>query len=133
MSRHERRRKSAQYYQRSRGGRLKHAARTARWRRRRRSLGQAGVGEIDKVTHQGCPHEPADASLLACETPSACEAQEPTIDADSANDTAAASAATVGLAVLVCRRCAYPLPPHVRQGWLCASRVRWRGHHDHPT
>jgi hypothetical protein len=133
VSRRERRRQTAQRYQNSRGGQIKHAARTACWRQRRRSLRQASVGDINKVTHQGCPDTPADASLLACETPSPCEPDEPTIDTDSANDTAAASAGTVHLAVLVCRRCAHRLLPHVRQGFLRRRRVGWRGGHDHPT
>ena len=70
-SRRERRQEAARRYQRSRGGRLKHAARTACWRNRRRSLREAGAaGDIDKVTHQGCPHSPADALLLTCDLPS---------------------------------------------------------------
>jgi hypothetical protein len=137
MSRRERRRQTAQRYQSSRGGQLKHAARSASWRHRRRSQGRAGAGgDIDKVTHQGCPDTPADASLLACDTPSACEtheAHETTADTDSANDAAAASAGTAALAALVCRRCAHRLLPHVRQGYLRASSHRWRGGHDHPT
>jgi len=52
VSRRERRRQTAQRYQSSRGGQLKHAARTACWRQRRRSLRQAIV-DINKVTHQG--------------------------------------------------------------------------------
>lgn len=131
VSRRERRRQTAQRYQSSRGGQLKHAARSASWRHRRRSQRRAGAGDdIDKVTHQGCSVAPADASLLACETPSACEFP---IDTDSANDTAAASAGTAAFAALVCRRCTHRLLPHVRQGYLRASSVRWRGGHDHPT
>lgn len=134
MSRRERRRQTAQRYQSSRGGQLKHAARSASWRRRRRSQGRAGAGDdIDKVTHQGCSVAPADASLLACETPSPCEDHETSVDTDSANDTAAASAGTAAFAALVCRRCTHRLLPHVRQGWLRASSVGWRGGHDHPT
>jgi len=132
-SRRERRRQAAQRYQRSRGGQLKHAARTACWRQRRRSLRQASAVGTNKVTHQGCSIAPADASLLACQTPSPCEDHEASVDTDSANDTAAASAGTVPLAVLVCRRCTQPLLPHVRQGYLRASSHRWRGGHDHPT
>lgn len=133
VSRRERRRETAQRYQSSRSGQLKHAARMGRWRQRRRSLRQASAGDINKVTHQGCSVAPADASLLACETPSPCEAHEPTVDTGSANNTAAASAGTAAFAALVCRRCAHRLLPHVRQGFLRSSRVRWRGGHDHPT
>ena len=130
-SRRERRREAAERYQRSRGGRLKHAARTARWRYRRRSLRQASRGgDIDKVTHQGCRVAPGDASLLACETPSACE---PSIDVEPADIAMPASAGMAAFAAPVCRRCAHPLLPHLRQGWLRASSVRSRGGHDHPT
>jgi hypothetical protein len=133
-SRRERRRQTAQRYQSSRGGQLKHAARSASWRQRLRSLRRAGVGDdINKVTHQGCPVAPADASLLACQTPSPCAAPEASVDTSSANDMAAASAALVPRAVLVCRRCTHRLLPHVRQGFLRPSGVRWRGGHDHPT
>ena len=70
------------------------------------------------------------APLLACDTPIGCE---PTSHTDSANATAAASAGTAALAVLVCRRCTQRLLPHVRQGFLRPRSVRWRGGHDHPT
>lgn len=131
LSRREGRCKAARRYQCSRGGRLKHAARSASWRERRRSLRQASAGgDIDKVTHQGCPDATADASLLACDTPSACET---TIVADSASERVPALADTVAFAALVCRRCAHRLLPHVRQGFVRPSRVGWRGSHDHPT
>jgi hypothetical protein len=132
VSRRERRRQTAQRYQSSRGGQLKHAARSACWRQRRRSLRQAIV-DINKVTHQGCPVAPADASLLACQTPSPCEAHEASVDTSSASNTAAASAGTAVMAALVCRRCTHRLLPHVRQGFLRPNSVRWRGGHDHPT
>jgi hypothetical protein len=131
MSRRERRREAAQRYQSSRRGQLKHAARTASWRDRRRSLRRDSAKSlIDKVTHQGCPDETADASLLACDTPRAGETPKV---ADSANDTVPALAGTVAFAVLVCRRCAHRLLPHVRQGFLRSRCVGWRGGHDHPT
>lgn len=135
LSRRERRRESAQRYQSSQRGRLKHAARTASWRARRRSLrcGRAG-GEDNKVTHQGCPQALGDVSLLACDTPSACEIT--TVVADLANDSAPASAGTAPLAVpgaLVCRRCTHRLLSHVRLGFLRPSSVGWRASHDHPS
>ena len=134
MSRRERRRETAERYQSSRRGQVKHAARSASWRDRRRSLRRDSArGLIDKVTHQGCPDAPADASLLACETPSACETHETTIVADSANDTMPALAGMVPFVVLVCRRCTHRLLPHLRQGFLRACSVGWRGGHDHPT
>jgi len=118
LSRRERRREAARRYQSSRGGRLKHAARAACWRERVRRLRQGGThAAVDKVTHQGCSQRPAGASLLGCDTPSACES---TIVADLANHTA-----------LACRRCTQLLVPHVRQGYLRASGVRWRSDHDH--
>lgn len=131
-SRHERRRESAQRYQSSQAGRLKHAARSACWRERRRSLRQAGAGraELDKVTHQGCPQARADASLQACDTPpSACEA---IALFELAPQAALATPGTILLAPAVCRRCAHLLLPHVRLGRL-GSRGAWRpSRHDHP-
>ena len=129
--RRERRRQTAQRYQHSRGGRLKHAARSACWRQRRRSLRQASAGgDIDKVTHQGCPHALADASLLACDKPGACEITALT---ESAADAVPATAAADSFVALVCRRCAHPLLPHLRLGWLRSSSVRGRSRHDHPA
>jgi hypothetical protein len=74
--------------------------------------------------------EVVGAPLLACDTPSACETPKV---ADSANDTVPALAGTVAFAVLLCRRCAHRLLPHVRQGFLRPNSVRWRNTHDHPT
>jgi hypothetical protein len=135
LSRRERRRETAERYQSSRSGRLKHAARTACWRQRQRSLRQDNAGDvIDKeVTHQGCPHAGADASLLACEPPSAFESSVLT-ESPSIPDAAWVSAgAVVPFAALVCRRCAHQLRPHVRLGSLRTSSVRPRGSHDHPS
>ena len=129
--RHERRQQTARRYQRSRGGRLKHAAHSACWRTRRRSRHLAcAAGAIDKVTHQGCLRLSADASLLACDKPSACELTaltEPAADAEPA------TAAAIPFVALACRRCAHPLLPHVRSSWLRRSSVRRRSRHDHPT
>ncbi len=129
----ERRRHTAKRYQDSRGGRLKHAARAACWRKRRRSLrhGSAGI-DVDKVTHQGCPPSRADASLLACDT----TVGEPiTLEAltNSAAPVELASPATTALAAALCRRCACALLPHVRVGWLRRSSIHRRGRHDHPS
>jgi len=138
-SRCERRRQAARRYQDSRAGRLKHAARTACWRARRRALGQVFAAvDIDKVTHQGCPRRSADASLRACNsifnTASACEPTSPT---DSAADAATTDAVAVSFAALTCRRCAQVLGPHVRRGWLSRIRRGGRGPrgspHDHPS
>ena len=129
--RRERRRETAQRYQRSRGGRLKHAARSACWRNRRcsRHLARAG-GDIDKVTHQGCSRSAVDASLLACDTPSACELTALT---ESTVEGAAATATAPPWVAPVCRRCAHALLPHVRLGRLRRSSVLRRSPHDHPS
>jgi hypothetical protein len=133
VSRRERRRETAERYQSSRGGQLKHAARSARWRQRqcsRRSLRQVNAGmAIDKVTHQGCLDAPADASLPACDTPSG---SEDAINIDAVtSDTAVANAGTVEFAAPVCRRCAHPLRLQVRQGYWHTNSVRSRRAHDH--
>lgn len=130
VSRRERRRETAGRYQSSRGGQLKHAARSARWRQRRRSLRQVNTGmDIDKVTHQGCLDAPADASLPACNTPSV---SEDSIDSESSADaTSAASAGKVGFAALVCRRCGHLLRAHVRQHHGHPNSARSRPAHDH--
>ena len=96
-------------------------------------LRQDNVGasdDIDKVTHQGCPDAGADASLLACDTPSACES---TVLTESAHDATRVSAGAVQFAALGCRRCGHELRPHVRLGYLRANSVRPRGGHDHPS
>ena len=143
-SRHERRRHAAQLYQDSRGGRLKHAARAACWRARRRSLRQASAaGDVNKVTHQGCPGSTADDSLQACDTPNACEPTTPSAaPTDAAPATLgwvpfnAAPVVAVPFSALVCRRCAHalePRQPNLRQGPLLSSRVGPRSRHDHPS
>ena len=130
--RHERRRETAQRYQSSRAGRLKHAARSACWRKRQRSPHQSGVGaDIDKVTHQGCAHAPADASLHACDTPpSACEATALT---ETAPEAALATPGALLFAPPVCRRCAHSLLPHVRLRVLRRSSIPRHSRHDHPS
>jgi hypothetical protein len=134
LSRRERRREAAERYQSSHGGRLKHAARTACWRQRQRSLRQTSAGDaIDKeVTHQGCPDAGADASLLACDPPSACESSVHT-ESQSAHDAARVSAGAVSFAALGCRRCGHEVRSHVRLGYLRTHSVRQRGGHDHPS
>jgi len=129
--RRERRRETAQRYQRGRAGRLKHAARSACWRKRRASLRQGDAGaDIDKVTHQGCPQARADASLHACDTPvSACEP----IVLTEAPDAALATPGAPSFSAPVCRRCAHPLLPHVRLSGLRRSSVPRRSHRDHPS
>ena len=140
-SRRRQRRQSSQDYQRSARGRLKHAARTALWRRRCRARHPSGaLGAANKVTHQGCLDGPAQAPLLACDTPSvSLYEDEPIVLTGSVQDTApavtsSAPTSTPSLAVasmLVCRRCAAPLLPHVRQHSLRPSSERQRHAYDH--
>lgn len=131
LTRRERRREAGQRYQRSRAGQFKHAARTASWRERRRSLRRDSArGDVDKVTHQGSLFEAADASLTPCNI--AC-ALEPPVDTVSANDIAPVSATATPFAAPVCRRCAHRLLPHVRLGYLRVNSVRQGGAHDHPS
>jgi len=133
-ARRERRRHTAKRYQDSRGGRLKHAARTACWRKRRRSGQLASAGDdIDKVTHQGCPPARADASLLACDTINVGEPIALNALSDPAAHVQPASLASTAWAVPLCRRCACALLPHVRVGWLRGRSIHRRGRHDHPS
>jgi len=133
-ARRERRRHTAKRYQDSRSGRLKHAARTACWRKRRRSpqLASAGGG-IDKVTHQGCLPLSTDASLLACDTTHVGEPITQDAVSDPAEHVESASLTTTAFAAALCRRCAHSLLPHVRMGWLRRNGIRGRGQHDHPS
>ena len=127
--RHEHRRHSAQRYQDSRGGRLKHAARTACWRRRQRCLRPASAdADVNRVTHHGCASLQADASLPACETTNACEPIDLT---GSASDIVPVSSATAALAAPRCRCCGCALLLHVRLGWLRGRGVAPGGRHDH--
>ena len=122
-------RHSARRYQDSRSGRLKHAARTACWRRRQRCLCLASAGtDVNKVTHYGCASLRADASLPACETTNACEPIDLT---SSASDVAPMSSATAALAAPRCRLCGCALLHHVRLGWLRGRGVARFGRHDH--
>jgi len=136
VSRRERRRETAERYQRSRGGQLKHAARSARWRQRRRSLRQASACMgIDKVTHQGCPDAPADASLRACDTISTGQDSSHTdsasLDGQSPADATAMTSVGTVQSPLVCRRCGYSLQLLVRQGYRHTNSLPARRGYDH--
>ncbi|GAB4035745.1 MAG: hypothetical protein Fur0014_01760 [Rubrivivax sp.] len=101
-------------YQDSRAGRMAHAARSRRWRQRRRERALAAVEAGDAcnfVTHQGSPVPPPTAPLAAPE-----QAGQPLSAAGDAL-TAPTSAH--------CRRCTAPLPPWVRQGFLRHGMRRW--------
>jgi hypothetical protein len=136
-SRRGQRRQSSQDYQRSARGRLKHAARTALWRRRCRARHPSGaLGAANKVTHQGCLDGPAQAPLLVCDTPSAyvpivpIQAIQDTASAVSSSALSVLSSAAI-VSVFVCRRCAAPLLPHVRQRFMRPSSERLRHAYDH--
>ena len=90
---------SARVYQRSRRGRMLHAARSRRWRMRQRMAGPAAlVACTDNiVTHQGSLDAASDAPLAAC-TPEPIPPTDP--------------------AVWRCRRCGCALPPWVRMGFV---------------
>ena len=141
-ARREHRRRSAQRYQSSRCGRLKHAARMACWRRRRRSLRLSGAGaSANKVTHQGCLPTAADASLPACQPSNACEPIEhpgsaaevvlPAAMVAVAVVVASAAAPALAWAAPRCRLCGCLVLPHFRLGWLRRRSVAPGGRHDH--
>ena len=129
------RREAACRYQRSRGGRVRHAARSHRWRQRtaQRAAEDGGAditvhAEPDddpahQVTHQGCPLGAAAAPLAAC---------TPDIAATTADPTTDAPAPPTGRR---CHRCAATQPDWLRQGFLRRARqamtlpTGWR--HDH--
>lgn len=135
--RREHRRRSAQRYQGSRRGQLKHAARMACLRRRRRSLRLASTdastdarvrADVNKVTHQGCPPVQADAPLPACKTTPACA---PIELSSSATDAVLLPATALTWAAPRCRLCGCAVRPHLRQAWLHRPRVASGGRHDH--
>lgn len=119
----ESRRAAGCRYQRSRAGRLAHAARSRRWRQRchdrarhKRAGHDAAAddaatldgGVINFVTHQGSPMPAPDAPLIP------------------AAELAAAVPGALALPSAVrCRRCAALLPPWVRQGFLRHGMRRW--------
>ena len=89
------RREAACRYQRSRGGRVRHAARSQRWRQRTALRAAEGDGaditghaDVDadadaahKVTHQGSPAWVAAAPLAACTPDIASTTADPSADA----------------------------------------------------
>jgi hypothetical protein len=112
------RREAAKRYQRSRAGRIAHAARSRRWRQRRRERDRACratalvAGTTNFVTHQGSPMPVSDAPLAALEQADACV---PVVSDTSPTPIVAR-----------CRRCAAVLSPWVRQGFLRHGRAsRW--------
>ena len=108
-------REAARRYQRSRRGRMNHAARTRRWRGRRQCPARGGA---NNVTHQGSQLRVGAAPLAAW-----------THDTTSSGMDAAGAASTpqdvsAPTAPWRCRRCATPQGIWVRQGFLRhAARV----------
>jgi len=96
-------------YQRGVDGRIKHAARQRRWRQRRRERCALGP-----VTHHGSPQPTSDAPLPAC--PAEPVDPHPSAARDDAHEPR------------WCRRCAMPLPPRVRQGFLRRRRAAAGAH-----
>jgi hypothetical protein len=97
---------------------MAHAARSRRWRRRHQACvsesrptedGAAlDGGVLNFVTHHGSPTPAPDAPLPA-----------------AAEHAAAVTGAIVSPVTVRCRRCAAPLPPWVRQGFLRHGMRRW--------
>jgi hypothetical protein len=112
-ARQDSRRESARRYQRSRAGRLAHAARSRRWRHRQSAqAGRDGAASTNFVTHQGSLLAATDAPLPPCE-----QAAEPKpVD----------TIVNVANVAPICRRCAAALSPWARQGFLRHARAsRW--------
>lgn len=113
------RREAASRYQRSRRGRLQHAARSRRWRQRAAERADAA----HKVTHQGSPAGVAAAPLAACTSEITSIATDPPVGAPASPP------------VRRCYRCAAVQPDWLRQGFLRRGRhamtlpTGWR--HDH--
>ena len=119
---------AASRYQRSRGGRMAHAARSRRWRIRHHRIDPLETTQVradaNIVTHQGSPGSPADAPLLAWTSDHA----EASLTGDPDPSAAKAVARSTGP---TCRRCGAALAPWVRQGFLRRQlRVR-AARHDH--
>jgi hypothetical protein len=102
------RREAASRYQRSRRGRLAHAARSRRWRQRRAA---AGGDDAQNVTHQGS-QSGATAAPLAAWTNNTTASSPLDIATTAEPQDAAATTAWH------CRRCAVAQPAWVRQGFV---------------
>ena len=123
-------REAASRYQRSRGGRMAHAARSRRWRIRHHRIEPVStmepVAATNIVTHQGSPGALADAPLLAWTSDRA----EVSLTCEPDPSAAKAVARSTGP---TCRRCGAALAPWVRQGFLRRQlRVRVAGHDHSP-
>ena len=103
-------------YQLSRAGRLKHAARTRRWRERRGAV-------AEKVTHQGSPDTPLDAVLSVIATPLTSATAATCTTASPLPAITATSAPTTPWR---CHWCCTNCVAHVRLGFL-------RHHREYPN
>ena len=125
-------REAGRRYQRSRVGRMAHAARSRRWRIRRQRIEPVAaqpvaaqpVAGANIVTHQGCPGGPADAPLIAW-TRDRAEVSLP------CDPTRSATQGVECIAGPTCRRCGAALTSWVRQGFLRHSRAVRAARHDH--
>jgi hypothetical protein len=109
-ARREAQRAAAQRYQRTRAGRLAHADRSRRWRQRQRELAAIDAGgPAHFVTHQGWQAKVPAAPLTVSEP-------------GHAASVIALDAPMLGAR---CRRCAAPLSPWVRQGFVRHGQRRW--------
>jgi hypothetical protein len=111
------RREAGRRYQRSHRGRMAHAARSRRWRRRRAEAAH-------DVTHQGSQAEVRPAPLAACTEDHTSALPAPCDKAPDVTPSAALPSATPPITPpnWHCRRCAAPLPRWVRQGFLRRGR-----------
>jgi hypothetical protein len=120
-ARDDSRREAGRRYQRSRRGRVAHAARSRRWRQQHQACTSPDLGDAEPdidisnfVTHQGSAIPAPDAQLPSCEQAT-----------ERAPVDTAASIAPTSMAAR-CRRCATSLSPWARQGFLRHGRVsRW--------
>jgi len=112
-ARHDSRREAARRYQRSRAGRMAHAARSRRWRQRRsdqaRKSATSDTSATNIVTRQGSPTPVPDAPLASSEQADECTSPVPHTSPSPI--------------VARCRRCAAVLSPWVRQGFLRHGRT----------
>lgn len=120
-------REAAQRYQRSRRGRMAHAARSRRWRVRRRPRAPVTpkLLELDAniVTHQGSPDSTHDAPLVAWTNDHA-KLTPPTRCTQGASLHARPPTGTT------CQRCGTPLTGWLRQSFLRSAGGRG-ARHDH--
>ena len=121
-------REAGRRYQRSRGGRMAHAARSRCWRIRHHQIDPLAtpqtVAGANIVTHQGSPGGPADAPLLAWTSDRAEASITP-------NPDQSAPKLIERITGPMCRRCGAVLAPWVRQGFLRRPTSVRAARHDH--